>query len=178
MEGFTKKTNEWCDKQHYTREGQATETEFSEVAHRLFGTFFLNSMSLEEIVAVTNCMILARLRPKPEPAPDAERNAVNANLDRLIDEHVGGTIWIQGKKVYQLVPDLEANVAATLNQLVDETLGKAITELRQHIKDTALATFTANLPKIDALVQKAIDTLTNNYVKEKVVEKNTGFCFW
>ena len=71
MEGFTKKTTEWCERQHYTREGQATEKEFSEVAHRMFGAFFTSSLSLEEIVAVTNCMILARLLPKPEPRADA-----------------------------------------------------------------------------------------------------------
>jgi hypothetical protein len=84
MEGFSKKTKEWCERQHYTREGQATEVEFSQVAHRIFGTFFINTMTLEEIVEVANCMILARLRPKPE-APKEEPTVENGGYTFIED---------------------------------------------------------------------------------------------
>lgn len=62
MEPFDKKVEDFCERQHYTRTGAITEEEFSQVAFRLHGAFFLSSMSLAEVVNVANCTLLARLR--------------------------------------------------------------------------------------------------------------------
>ncbi len=63
-EEFSPEVIDFCVSENYHREGPVTEEEFSRVAHKLYGIFFMKDLSLDRIVEVTNCALLARIRKK------------------------------------------------------------------------------------------------------------------
>lgn len=57
---FPQQVKKFCANQHYTRAEAGTSEEFSQIAFRLYGVFTTMDLNLEQIVTITNCMILAR----------------------------------------------------------------------------------------------------------------------
>ena len=60
MDDFSDRVKKFVADQHYTRTGPITEEEFSQVAFRLYGCFFTRDLTLERIVEISNCALLAR----------------------------------------------------------------------------------------------------------------------
>ncbi|WP_426994436.1 hypothetical protein [Methylomonas sp. CM2] len=58
---FTQSVIDFCEEQNYKRDGSITEEEFSQVAFRLYGCFTTADLSLENMVEIANCALLARL---------------------------------------------------------------------------------------------------------------------